>query len=116
MTKAATTKTPMTLVLIRVPLSCRSCSCKAALDDGNDTGSVPTLRRLAALRLEGPYHPLAELEHALVQAGPVVLEVDDEPVAAFVDVLLQTLGDPLRWACDRMAAALVAPRLRLGPK
>ena len=55
-------------------------------------------------------HPLAELEHPLVQARPVVLEVDDEAVAAVLDVFEEPLRDPLRRAGDRMAAALVAPR------
>jgi hypothetical protein len=61
-------------------------------------------------------HPLAELEHTLVETGTAVVEVDDEAVAAGLDVLQEPLDRPLRRAGDRMTATLVAPSLGLGPK
>src|SRR6187200_648484 len=51
---------------------------------------------------------------SLVEAGPLVIEVDDEAVGTGLDVLGEPFGNPAGRAGDRMPAALVDPRARLG--
>jgi len=52
----------------------------------------------------------------LLEARAVVVEVDDEPVAAGLDVLEEGLKHPFGRARDRLAAALVAAGLGLALK
>jgi hypothetical protein len=60
--------------------------------------------------------PLAELEDALLEPRAVVVGVDDEAVAAGLDVLQEGLKYPFGRACDRVAATLVAAGLGLEPE
>jgi hypothetical protein len=52
--------------------------------------------------------------HPGLEPGALVIEVEDEAVAARVDVFGETSSNPFRWTCDRVPAALVPSRLRLG--
>ena len=57
---------------------------------------------------------LAKLKHTLVEAWTAILEVDEEAVAAGLDVLREPLNYPFRRPRDRVTATLVAPDLWLG--